>query len=99
MMKIGRSPVRHASLALFTIFVGLFFFTVPSTGSAFRNLKEGGDAIPFTLKDFEGKDVEFKPASGKVTVISFLKLSQERSVEQIKDLVALSAELTPKGAA
>jgi tetratricopeptide (TPR) repeat protein len=87
------------SLGLFTLFVGLFFFTVPSTGSAFRNVKEGSDALPFTLKDFEGKDVEFKPASGKVTVISFVKFSQERSVDQVKDLVALHNELSAKGAA
>jgi tetratricopeptide (TPR) repeat protein len=91
--------VRRASLALFTFLVGLFFFTVPSTGSAFRNVKEGAPALPFTLKDFEGKDFEFKPASGKVTVISFLKFSQERSVEQVKDLVALNNELASKGAA
>jgi tetratricopeptide (TPR) repeat protein len=62
-------------------------------------VKEGAPAPPFTLKDFEGKDFEFKPAGGKVTVISFLKLSQERSVEQVKDLVSLHNDLSAKGAA
>ena len=84
-------------LVLFTALTALFFSTVPGGAAAFRNMKEGSPALPFTLKDFEGKDVEFKPDSGKVTVLSFVKLSQERSVEQLKDLVVLHKELSGKG--
>jgi tetratricopeptide (TPR) repeat protein len=84
-------------LVVFAVLVALFFSTVPGTGSAFRNVKEGAPAIPFTLKDYEGKDFEFKPDSGKITVLSFVKLAQERSRDQIKDLVALQEELGPKG--
>mgnify|MGYP001591376392 CR=1 FL=1 len=84
-------------LVVFAVLVALFFSTVPGTGSAFRNVKEGAPAIPFSLKDYEGKDFEFKPDSGKITVLSFVKLAQERSQDQIKDLVALQEELGPKG--
>jgi len=92
--------VRHTcrgSVVLFTVLLALFFSTVPGTGAAFRNMKEGSPALPFALKDFEGKDVAFKPDSGKITILSFVKLSQDRSKEQLKDLVALHKELSPKG--
>ena len=93
---MARHTIR-GSLVLFTALVALFFSTVPGTGAAFRNMKEGSPAPPFTLKDFEGKDVEFKPASGKVTVLSFVKLSQDRSRDELKDLVVLHKELAAKG--
>lgn len=92
-----RTYRNRASLFVFTILVGVFFFTVPGTGSAFRNLKEGSPALPFSLTDSEGKPFDFKPDGGKVTLISFLKLTQDRSVDQIKDLVALHNELSAKG--
>lgn len=87
----------RSSLALFTALLALFFSTVPGTGAAFRNMKEGSPALSFTLKDFDGKDVAFKPDSGNVTVLSFVKLSQDRSKDQLKDLVALHKELSAKG--
>lgn len=92
-----KRPTVRASLFAFTLFTALFLSTVPGTGSAFRNLKEGAPAPPFTLKDFEGKDVEFQPASGKVTVLSFVDLSQERSLSQLRDLVSLHGDLSAKG--
>jgi len=88
----------RVSVFVFAFLTAIFFTTVPGTGAAFRNVKEGAPAIPFTLKDFEGKDVEFKPAPGKVAVLSFVDLSQERSRDQIKDLVALHSDLGSKGA-
>lgn len=94
---MSRMFSHRASLFVSTILVGLFFFTVPGTGSAFRNLKEGSPAIPFTLTDPDGKPFDFKPDGGKVTVISFLKLSQDRSIDQVKDLVALHKDLAAKG--
>ena len=84
---MARRTLR-GSLVLFTALTALFLSTVPGGAAAFRNMKEGSPALPFTLKDFEGKDVEFKPDSGKVTVLSFVKLSQDRSIDQLKDLVA-----------
>lgn len=94
---MSRMFTHRASLFVSTILVGLFFFTVPGTGSAFRNLKEGAPAIAFTLTDADGKPVDYKTDSGKITVLSFLKLSQDRSVEQVKDLVSLHGELAAKG--
>lgn len=88
----------RVSLFAFAFLTAIVFTTVPGTGAAFRNVKEGAPAIPFTLKDFDGKDVEFKPVPGKVAVLSFVDLSQERSKDQVKDLVALHSELASKGA-
>ena len=93
---MARRTLR-GSLVLFTALTALFLSTVPGGAAAFRNMKEGSPALPFTLKDFEGKDVEWKPDSGKVTILSFLKLSQDRSLDQLKDLVALHKELSGKG--
>ncbi|MCL5966297.1 MAG: tetratricopeptide repeat protein [Deltaproteobacteria bacterium] len=89
-------PYRRP-LVLFTILAMLFVATVPGTGSAFRNLKEGAPAIPIALKDADGKEVTYDPNSGKVTVLSFVKVSQDRSKDQIRDLVALYDELASKG--
>ncbi len=89
--------IHRTSLFVSTVLVGLFFFTVPGTGSAFRNLKEGAPAIAFSLPDVDGKTVDYKTDSGKITMLSFLKLSQDRSVDQLKDMVALHAELASKG--
>ncbi len=88
----------RVSLFAFAFLTAIFFTTVPGTGAAFRNVKEGTPAIPFTLKDFEGKDVEFKPVPGKVAILSFVDVSQERSKDQVKDLVAMHADLASKGA-
>lgn len=93
---MSRRPFR-GTLFLFILLAAVFFATVPGTGSAFRNVKEGSPAIPFTLRDHEGKDVEFQPGSGKVTVLSFVDLAQERSREQLEDLVSLHKELGDKG--
>jgi len=93
---VGRAGYR-IPLIVFTVVVAMFFSTVPGTGSAFRNLKEGAPAISFALKDCEGKDYEFKAGSGKITVLSFVKLAQDRSRDQIRDLVDLHKELGPKG--
>lgn len=93
---MARRTLR-GSIVLFTALTAIFLFTVPGGASAFRNMKEGSPALPFTLKDFEGKDVEWKPDAGKVTVLSFVKLSQDRSVDQLKDLAALHKELSGKG--
>jgi tetratricopeptide (TPR) repeat protein len=87
----------RGSIVLFTALISLFLSTVPGTGAAFRNMKEGSPALPFTLKDFDGKEVAFQPASGKVTILSFVKLSQDRSRDQLKDLVALHKDLSGKG--
>ena len=87
----------RGSLFVFTFLTALFVSTVPGTGSAFRNLQEGAPAIAFTLPDFEGKEVSYKTDSGRVTVLSFVDLAQDRSKEQIRDLVDLYAELGPKG--
>lgn len=84
-------------LVLFAVISMLFVATVPGTGAAFRNIKEGAAAIPIALKDADGNDVVYKPDSGKVTVLSFVKVSQDRSRDQIRDLVALHEELGPKG--
>ncbi len=94
---MSRIYKHRASLFVSTILVGLFFFTMPGTGSAFRNLKEGSPAIAFSLPDVDGKPFDFKPDGGKITMLSFLKLSQDRSVDQIKDLVALHNDLSAKG--
>lgn len=91
------SAEYRVPLIVFTVVVALFFSTVPGTGSAFRNLKEGAPAISFALKDCEGKDHEFKAGSGNITVLSFVKLGQDRSRDQIKDLVDLQKELGSKG--
>jgi tetratricopeptide (TPR) repeat protein len=88
---------HRATLFVSTVLVGLFFFTVPGTGSAFRNIKEGAPGIAFSLNDAEGKPFAFKPDGGKVTVLSFLQFSQTRSVDQLKDLAALHGELASKG--
>jgi len=92
-----KRPRVQGSLFVFTVLTALFASTVPGTGSAFRNLKEGAPAIAFTLPDAEGKEVAYTPDSGKVTVLSFVDLAQDRSKEQIRDLVDLHAELGSKG--
>ena len=93
---MARHTIRR-SLVIFTALLALFFSTVPGTGAAFRNLKEGSPAPAFALKDFEGKDVAYNPATGKVTVLSFVKLSQDRSRDELKDLAVLHKELSAKG--
>jgi|GEM_PF-974326 len=90
-------PSLRWPLVAFGALVILFTATVPGTGSAFRNVKEGQPAVPIALKDPDGKDVSFDPKSGKITVLSFVRVSQDRSRDQIRDLVALHRELGPKG--
>lgn len=87
----------RGNLYLYALLAAFVLSAVPGTGSAFRNIKEGAPAVAIALKDVEGKDVSIAPDSGKLTVLSFVKVSQEKSVELVKDLAVLQKELGPKG--
>lgn len=92
-----RHRAFRGSLVLFGVAAALFMTTVPGTGAAFRNVKEGDPAAVVALKGIDGSDIEIKGVDGKVVVIAFVDVTQDRSVAMLKDLSALSGELAEKG--
>ncbi len=70
--------------------MGLFFVT-PGSGAAFRNLEKGQPAPDFTIKDMEDKDYSLAAEKGKIVILSFVKVDQDRSVKTLNTLEEVSA--------
>jgi len=60
----------------------------------FRHLKEGEIPPDFTLKDLRGKTHSLSQAKGKITVIIYWRVSQERSLSALKELKMLFEKLS-----
>jgi tetratricopeptide (TPR) repeat protein len=66
------------------------FLSGPSEGLGFRNLKEGEHAPDFKLKDLDGNVYSLSGLKGKVVLILYWRVGQERSVKALKELKILS---------
>ena len=89
----NRLPVSAAAVALV---MGLFF-AAPGNGSAFRNLTKGKPAPDFTIKDLQGMDHTLSAQKGKVVVIGFVKVDQDRSVKTLNALEEIHGILKNDG--
>lgn len=87
----GRSVLSKTGdrLAVAAIAVGLamgFFFAAAGDGAAFRNLEMGGSAPDFTARDLQDMDHTLAAEKGKVVVLSFVKVDQDRSIKALNAL-------------
>jgi len=78
-----------ASAVSVVLVMGLFFVT-PGSGAAFRNLEKGKPTPDFTIKDMEGMDHTLAAEKGKVVILSFVKVDQDRSVKTLNALEEVS---------
>ena len=60
----------------------------------FRNLKEGEPSPNFTLKDLNGKTYSLSKSKGKVTIILYWRLNQDRSLKALKELKVIFEKLS-----
>jgi len=88
---VGRSLILEArkrvlaSAVAVGLIMGLFFVT-PGNGAAFRNLEKGQPAPDFTVKDMDGTDRTLATENGKVVILSFVKVDQDRSIKTLNTL-------------
>ena len=87
-----------ASAVSVGLVMGLFFVT-PGSGAAFRNLEKGKPTPDFTIKDMEGMDHTLAAEKGKVVVLSFVKVDQDRSVKTLNALQEVSEVFKNEGVA
>lgn len=89
--SVGRSILVGARerMLVSAVAVGLVmgvFFVTPGSGAAFRNLEKGQPAPDFTVQDMEGIDRALAGEKGKVVILSFVKVDQDRSVKTLNTL-------------
>ena len=104
--EIGRSAGRSilmetrkrilASVVAVGLVMGLFFVT-PGSGSAFRNVEKGQPAPDFTVKDMEDMDRTLAAEKGKVVILSFVKVDQDRSVKTLNTLEEINGIFKSEG--
>lgn len=100
--SVGRTALMQArerilaSAVAVGLVMGLFFVT-PGSGAAFRNLEKGKPAPDFTIKDTEGMDHTLAAEKGKVVVLSFVKVDQDRSVKTLNALEEVNEVFKSEG--
>jgi tetratricopeptide (TPR) repeat protein len=88
-LVVTRERILASAIAVGMI-MGVFFAT-PGSGSAFRNLEKGQPAPDFTVKDMEDMDRSLATQKGKILILSFVKVDQDRSVKTLNALEEVSA--------
>ena len=100
--SVGRSILIEtrkrmlASVVAVGLVMGLFFVT-PGSGSAFRNVEKGQAAPDFTVKDMEDMDRTLAAEKGKVVILSFVKVDQDRSVKTLNTLEEVNGMFKSEG--
>jgi len=77
--------MKQGSLAILYLLIVMFLFNSPHCWG-FRNLKEGEPSPDFKLKDLDGKICSLSQSKGKVTIILYWRLNQDRSLGALKEL-------------
>lgn len=85
-----------ASAVAVGLVMGVFLST-PGIGSAFRNVEKGQAAPDFTLKDMEDMDRTLGAEKGKVVILSFVKVDQDRSIKTLNTLEEIGAMFKNEG--
>jgi len=89
-----RSKNRTYTNISFSLTAACFFLAILllclSEGLGFRNLKEGEPAPDFELKDLDGNVYSLSRLKGKVIIILYWRVGQERSIKALKELKILS---------
>ena len=85
-----------ASAVSVGLVMGLFFVT-PGIGAAFRNLEKGKPTPDFTVKDMEDMDHTLTAEKGKVVILSFVKVDQDRSVKTLNALEEVNEVFKEEG--
>ncbi len=76
---------EHLSIPMTTIALALFL-AIPGEGAAFRNVEKGKPLPDFTIKDLAGMDHTLSAEKGKVVVLGFVRVDQDRSVKTFNAL-------------
>ena len=82
------------SVVVIIYFLIAIFMTGSSQCWGFRNLKEGEPAPDFKLKDLDGKTHSLAQSKGKVMVILYWRVGQERSLKALKELKDIFEKLS-----
>jgi len=88
---------RTLMSALAVGLVMVLFFVTPVIGAAFRNLEKGQPVPDFTIKDMEGLDHNLGGEMGKVVILSFVKVDQDRSIKTLNALEEVGAIFKSEG--
>ena len=82
---------------ILSFFVLLLVTTSPVSSSAMRNVKQGEPVPDFTLLDLEGMSHTLSAHKGKLVVLSFVRLDQDRSIKVMNDMTRINGMLKSSG--
>ena len=77
--------MKRSIVVIICLLIAIFVIGSPQCWG-FRNLKEGEPSPDFKLKDLEGKTYSLSKSKGKVTIILYWRLNQDRSTEALNEL-------------
>lgn len=83
---------------VFLTLVGVFTFSVSGAAAAFRNIKVGDPALPFNLKDLDGREHSLNTYSEAESVLIFFWATwSQRSLTELADLSKFQDRYGEKG--
>jgi len=82
---------------LATAVIIALFFAIPGEGMAFRNVEKGKPLPDFTIKDLAGMDHTLSAEKGKVVILGFVRVDQDRSVKTLNALEEINGVLKDDG--
>lgn len=85
--------MKRNSVVAICLFLGIFLIGVMQCWG-FRHLKEGESSPTFRLQDLSGKTHSLSQSKGKVVVILYWRLGQERSLKALKELKIIFENLS-----
>lgn len=85
--------MKRRSFVAACLFLAIFLVGSPLC-LGFRNLKEGEISPDFKLKDLNGKTHSLSQSKGKVIVILYWRVGQERSLKALKELKVIFEKLS-----
>jgi len=88
---------RMAASAAAVALVLALFLASPGEGAAFRNLEKGKTLPDFTLKDLAGMNHTLSAERGKVVILGFVRIDQDRSIKTLNALEEINNLLKDEG--
>ncbi len=103
-MKSGKTEFRTLAARtkdrltiMVTALILAISLAIPGEGAAFRNVEKGKPLPDFTIKDLAGMDHTLSAQKGKVVILGFVRVDQDRSVKTLNALEEINGVLKDDG--
>ncbi len=85
--------MKKSSVMAVCLFIAIYLVFLPQC-FGFRHLKEGESTPDFKLKDLKDKTHSISQLKGKVVLVLYWRVGQERSLNALKELKIIAEKLS-----